>query len=139
MRKKVVIVEDNRPLRNQLVKVINHSKNYECLDHFGNAELALQIIPKLKPDLVLMDIELPKMDGIEVLQAIKKDDHLKNIPVVMLTSSREEPDLNKCYALGVNAYVVKPVHFKDFFEIVKCVGVFWALVNELLPEERNNY
>ena len=60
---------------------------------------------------------------------------LKTIPVVMLTSSREEPDLKKCYEIGVNAYVVKPVNFKDFFEVVKQIGVFWALLNELPPEK----
>jgi CheY-like chemotaxis protein len=71
------------------------------------------------------------MDGIEVLQEVKNDPHLKIIPVVMLTSSREEPDLKKCYGLGVNAYIVKPVNFKDFFESVKSVGIFWAVLNEI--------
>ena len=69
--------------------------------------------PKVDPAVVLLDIKMPRMDGIEVLSAIRSDDNLKSIPVVMLTSSREEPDLKKCYALGVNAYVVKPVDFKD--------------------------
>jgi CheY-like chemotaxis protein len=71
------------------------------------------------------------MDGIEVLHAIKSNSELKRIPVVMLTSSREEPDLMKCYELGVNAYVVKPVNFKDFFSAVKRLGIFWAVLNEL--------
>ncbi len=83
------------------------------------------------PALLLLDIKMPRMDGIEVLEAIRGDARLKMLPVVMLTSSREEPDLKKCYALGVNAYVVKPVDFKDFLTAVKHIGVFWALLNEL--------
>lgn len=74
---------------------------------------------------------MPKMDGLEVLAAIRSDADLKNIPVVMLTSSREEPDLRKCYELGVNAYVVKPVEFSDFIDAIKHVGVFWAILNQL--------
>ncbi|MBL7970735.1 MAG: response regulator [Prolixibacteraceae bacterium] len=85
------------------------------------------------PSVILLDIKMPRMDGIEVLQAIKKNNELKTIPVVMLTSSREEPDLKKCYDLGVNAYIVKPVDFKDFFDAVKHLGIFWALLNELPP------
>jgi CheY-like chemotaxis protein len=75
------------------------------------------------------------MDGIEVLKAIRSDDKLKTIPVVILTSSREESDLIKSYELGVNAYVVKPVNFKDFIEAIKQIGIFWALLNELPPEK----
>jgi CheY-like chemotaxis protein len=82
------------------------------------------------PAVLLLDIKMPRMDGIEVLEAIRKDERLKTLPVVMLTSSREEPDLKKCYSLGVNAYVVKPVDFKDFLDAVKHIGVFWALLNE---------
>ena len=82
------------------------------------------------PAVLLLDIKMPRMDGIEVLQSIRSDDQLKMLPVVMLTSSREEPDLEKCYALGVNAYVVKPVNFKDFLDAVKHIGIFWALLNE---------
>ncbi|MBU4236846.1 MAG: response regulator [Proteobacteria bacterium] len=85
---------------------------------------------KGQPAVLLLDIKMPRMDGIEVLQSIRSDDQLKMLPVVMLTSSREEPDLKKCYALGVNAYVVKPVNFKDFLDAVKHIGVFWALLNE---------
>jgi CheY-like chemotaxis protein len=77
---------------------------------------------------------MPKMDGIEVLQTIRNDPALKLIPVVMLTSSREEPDLIKCYELGSNAYVVKPVDFKDFMQAIKQLGVFWAIINEQPPE-----
>jgi CheY-like chemotaxis protein len=83
------------------------------------------------PAVLLLDIKMPRMDGIEVLRAIRSDKLLKMLPVVMLTSSREEQDLIKSYELGVNAYVVKPVDFKDFIEAVKQVGVFWAVINEV--------
>ncbi|MGD0036967.1 MAG: response regulator [Bacteroidota bacterium] len=86
------------------------------------------------PAVVLLDIKMPRMDGIEVLRAIRNDPTLKTLPVVMLTSSREEPDLKKSYELGANAYVVKPVDFQDFMEAVKQVGVFWAVLNEMPPE-----
>jgi DNA-binding response OmpR family regulator len=77
---------------------------------------------------------MPKVDGLDVLRQIKSDDTLKIIPVVMLTSSREEEDLVKSYKLGVNAYVVKPVGFQEFVEAIKRTGMFWAVVNEPPPE-----
>jgi two-component system, response regulator len=82
------------------------------------------------PILILLDIKMPKVDGIQVLEAIKSDERYKAIPVVMLTSSSLEQDLLKSYNLGANAFVVKPVDFDEFFEAVKRVGVFWALVNK---------
>lgn len=82
------------------------------------------------PVVVLLDLKMPKVDGLEVLRMIKSDEHLKTIPVVMLTSSREEQDLVKSYKLGVNAYVVKPVDFQEFVDAVKEVGAFWAIINE---------
>lgn len=85
---------------------------------------------KALPAVLLLDIKMPRMDGIELLEIIRGDAELKTLPIVMLTSSREEPDLKRCYALGVNAYVVKPVNFKDFLDAVKYLGVFWALLNE---------
>ena len=87
------------------------------------------------PALVLLDIKMPRMDGIEVLRNIRNDAALKRIPVVVLTSSREENDLINTYDLGVNAYVLKPVDFKQFIEAVKQIGSFWAVLNELPPEK----
>jgi CheY-like chemotaxis protein len=83
------------------------------------------------PAVLLLDIKMPRMDGIEVLRAIRGDKLLKMLPVVMLTSSREDRDLIKSYELGVNAYVVKPVDFKEFIEAVKQLGIFWAVINEV--------
>ncbi|MCC6390346.1 MAG: response regulator [Bryobacterales bacterium] len=85
------------------------------------------------PAFILLDIKLPKLSGLEVLRAIRSDEKLKCIPVVMLTSSREESDLFHSYQLGVNAYVVKPVAFAAFLDAVKEIGAFWAILNELPP------
>ena len=82
------------------------------------------------PAFILLDLKMPRVDGLEVLAVIKSDERLKLIPVVMLTSSREEIDLVRSYELGVNAYVVKPVDFRAFFEAVKEIGAFWAVLNE---------
>lgn len=86
-----------------------------------------------EPAVVLLDLKLPRVDGLEVLEAIKNDPHLRQIPVVMLTSSREERDLVTSYRLGVNAFVVKPVGFQAFLEAIQDIGVFWAILNEPPP------
>jgi CheY-like chemotaxis protein len=86
------------------------------------------------PAVILLDIKMPRMDGIEVLNDIKSDSVLKMIPVVMLTSSREEKDLVQSYLLGVNAYVVKPVDFYQFNDSLKQLGSFWTILNELPPK-----
>lgn len=83
------------------------------------------------PAVILLDLKMPRMDGIEVLKEIKNDPVLKLIPVVMVTSSREETDLIQSYRLGVNAYVVKPVDFNQFIDAIKRLGAFWAILNEL--------
>jgi CheY-like chemotaxis protein len=85
------------------------------------------------PAVMLLDLELPKIDGLEVLQQIKSDERLKMMPVVVLTSSNEEKDIVRGYSLGVNAYVVKPVDFHQFVNAVKELGVFWAVINEPPP------
>ena len=85
------------------------------------------------PAVVLLDLKMPRVDGLEVLRRIKSDDTLKTVPVVMLTSSREERDLVESYRLGANAYVVKPVGFEQFVDAVREIGVFWALLNERAP------
>jgi CheY-like chemotaxis protein len=85
------------------------------------------------PVVILLDLKMPKVDGIQVLNQLKSDDQMRSVPVVILTSSRETRDLDECYKLGVNAYVVKPVRFAEFIEAVKGIGVFWALINEPPP------
>jgi CheY-like chemotaxis protein len=144
--RKILLVEDNpndielilealseQNLANRVIVVNDGVEAMEYLFYEGS------FINRDKevPAIILLDIKMPRMDGIEVLQAIKNNPDLRTIPVVMLTSSREEPDLKMCYDLGVNAYVVKPVNFKDFFEAVKDLGIFWAVLNEL-PNNNNN-
>jgi len=85
------------------------------------------------PAVMLLDLKLPKVDGLEVLAQIRSNDNLKMIPVVVLTSSREERDMVASYKLGVNAYVVKPVDFHEFVNAIKELGVFWAIINEPPP------
>ena len=104
----------------------------EALDYLycrGNFQLRTSD----NPAVLLLDLKLPKVDGLEVLQQIKSDDKLKMIPVVVLTSSREERDMVASYKLGVNAYVVKPVDFHEFVNAIKELGIFWAVINEPPP------
>lgn len=89
--------------------------------------------PPGHPAIVMLDLKMPRVDGMEVLRQMKMDADLKAIPVVVMTSSREEPDLEEAYALGVNAYVVKPVKFLEFVDAVKQIGFFWAVLNEPPP------
>jgi len=89
--------------------------------------------PRENPAVLLLDLKLPKVDGLEVLKEIRTDEQLKLIPVVVLTSSQEEKDMMRSYTLGVNAYVVKPVDFHEFINAVKELGVFWALINQPPP------
>ena len=139
----ILLVEDNpkdveltlealaeHNLANRVTTVKDGVEAMEYLRHEG----AFKSRGKGDPAVILLDIKMPRMDGIEVLRAIRSDEKLRTIPVVMLTSSREEPDLKKSYELGVNAYVVKPVDFKSFIDAVKQLGIFWALINELPPE-----
>ncbi|MBW4510055.1 MAG: response regulator [Scytonematopsis contorta HA4267-MV1] len=94
------------------------------------------------PVVVLLDLKLPKVDGIEVLGHLKRERSLRTVPVVVLTSSREESDLAQCYELGTNAYVVKPIDFHEFVDAIKGLGLFWAIINEpppgSLPPSRMN-
>ncbi len=101
----------------------------EALDYlFRRGKFATR--PDGNPVVVLLDLKMPKVNGLEVLHRIKTDEKLKTIPVVALTSSRESPDVRRCYDYGVNAYVVKPVGFPDFINAVKQLGIFWAVVNQ---------
>jgi CheY-like chemotaxis protein len=104
----------------------------EALDYLRRANRFADR-PADSPGLILLDLKMPKVDGLEVLREIKRDDSLRTIPVVMLTSSREEQDVVRTYDLGVNAYVVKPVAFGEFVDAVKIVGQFWAVVNQPPP------
>lgn len=90
------------------------------------------------PVVVILDVKMPRMDGLEVLRAIRTDPDLRLIPVVMLTSSREEPDLIRSSELGSNAFVVKPVNYSHFLDAVKHLGIFWAVLNEAPPNRASS-
>lgn len=115
------------PIANEVIWVKNGE---EVLDYLYGRGVYKQNPPE-HPGLILLDLKMPKIDGLEVLRLIKSDPVLKMIPVIMLTSSREEQDLVESYQLGVNAYVVKPVDFTQFIAGIKTVGMFWGVVNEV--------
>jgi len=104
----------------------------EALDYLYCRE-KFKTRPGGNPVAVLLDLKMPKVNGLEVLKIIKADENLKMIPIIILTSSREEPDMKECHRHGVNAYVVKPVEFTAFMKAVMQLGVFWAAVNEPRP------
>jgi CheY-like chemotaxis protein len=113
-------------------EVISLRDGAEALDYLFRRE-AFESRPPGLPSVILLDLKMPKIDGLEVLRQIKSEPTLKHIPVVVMTSSREEQDLIRSYDLGVNAYVVKPLNFHEFVDAVRAVGVFWAMLNELPP------
>lgn len=116
---------------NHLANDITHVRDgAEALDYLYRRG-AFASRTDAQPALLLLDLKLPKVDGLEVLRQIKGDADLRMIPVVMMTSSRQEKDLVRSYELGVNAYVVKPLKFQDFVDAVKQVGAFWAVMNEV--------
>ena len=136
----VLLVEDNpsdaeltvralkkRNLANRLFHVKDGAEAIDFL--FAQGTFASRRVEN-GPKVVLLDLKLPKVDGIEVLRRIKSDDRTKIIPVVVMTSSREDRDLVDCYNLGVNGYVVKPVEFEDFARAVSDLGCYWLLINE---------
>jgi CheY-like chemotaxis protein len=142
MIKPILLVEDNphdleltlialerSQLANEVVVVRDGA---EALDYLFKRN-AYQGRIDGNPAVLLLDLKLPKMDGLQVLEAVRHDASLRSIPVVMLTSSREEPDLDRAYSLGVNAYVVKPVEFKEFVSAISDLGLFWAVLNEPPP------
>ena len=102
---------------------------------FSTGRYAVQESIVKHPRIILLDIQMPKVSGIEVLQKIKADPRTQSIPVVILTSSKEDPDIQKCYALGANSYIVKPVNFESFAEAIKNLGFYWLLLNQPPKEE----
>ena len=142
MLKPILLVEDNpkdleltlialekSQLANEVVIVRDGA---EALDYL-NIRGQYQNRPSGNPAVILLDLKLPKVDGLEVLRHIRENPQLLGLPVVMLTSSREEQDLLRSYELGVNAYVVKPVEFNEFVKAIAELGVFWAVLNEPPP------
>lgn len=118
--------------KNNLANNLFHVKDgEEAIDFiFATGKYAETRDVAYPPKVVLLDIQLPKINGIEVLEKIKSDERTKHVPVVMLTSSKEDPDIKKCYALGANSYIVKPVNFEGFAEAIKNLGFYWLLLNQ---------
>ncbi|QJW84544.1 response regulator [Ramlibacter terrae] len=142
MLKPILLVEDDpRDLELTLV-ALERSQLANEVVIVRDGEAALEYLqrqgpyadrPEGNPAVVLLDLKLPKVNGLEVLQVVRSTEGLRSVPVVMLTSSHEETDVLRSYQLGVNAYVVKPVEFKQFVEAIADLGIFWAVLNEPPP------
>lgn len=129
----ILLVEDNPDDANLAIRALKKSNLANHLLHLEDGEEALAYIfdeKNVMPRLILLDLKMPKIDGIEVLRRLKSDDKKKVIPVVILTSSKEESDIVETYKLGVNAYIVKPVDFNQFVKAVTELGLFWLVLNE---------
>jgi DNA-binding response OmpR family regulator len=136
---RILIVEDNENDLELTMDALSEHNIANFIDIAKDGEEALDYLLKRdkfksresgNPVVILLDLKLPKVGGLETLEQIKKTDSLKKIPIVILTSSKEESDIISSYSYGVNAYVVKPVEFDKFVEAIKHLGVFWALLNE---------
>lgn len=136
----ILLVEDSPYDAELFIRVMKKNNLGNKLIHLKNGEEALQYIfaeGKFSgrifenfPKVIVLDLKMPKISGIEVLRKIKSDLRTKQIPVVVLTSSKEDPDIEECYRLGVNSYVVKPVQFEEFVKAVSELGLYWMIINQ---------
>lgn len=136
----ILLVEDNISDAEMTIRALKKNNLGHKMLHVKDGEEALEFIfatgkysertVENTPKVVLLDLKMPKVNGIEVLQKIRADDRTKKIPIVVLTSSNEDPDIQECYRLGVNSYVVKPVQFEKFIKAVSELGLYWLLVNQ---------
>ncbi|HTI09229.1 MAG TPA: response regulator [Puia sp.] len=136
----VLLVEDNPDDAELMIRELRKNHFSNNLFHVKDGEEALDFIfatgkfsevrnTLFPPKLVLLDIQMPKLNGIEVLQKIRSDERTRKIPVVILTSSNQDPDIRTCYNLGANSYIVKPVDFDKFTEAIRNIGFYWLLLN----------
>lgn len=136
----ILLVEDNMSDAELTIRVLKKNNLANKLVHLEDGQEALDFIfaegnyshRKIEdtPKVILLDLKMPKINGIQVLQKIKSDERTKKIPVVVLTSSKENPDIQECYLLGVNSYVVKPVQFEKFFDTISEIGLYWMTLNQ---------
>lgn len=136
----IVIIEDNPDDAELMVRALKKNNLVNSLVVLEDGEHALEYIfckgryinkdSMYSPKVIFLDLKLPKVDGLDVLKQLKSNEETKKIPVVIVTSSKEDPDISKAYALGANSYVVKPVNFDNFVETVNQLGLYWLLVNE---------
>jgi CheY-like chemotaxis protein len=135
----IVLVEDNPDDAGLTIRALKKQNLANNLVHLKDGEEAINFLFSLgaykdrplskTPKVVLLDLKMPKVNGLEVLQRIRADERTKTIPVVVLTSSNEDPDIKECYKLGVNSYIVKPVGFDDFTKVVADLGFYWMVLN----------
>ena len=135
----ILLVEDNMDDAEMTTHALRKKNLANKVTHVVDGEEALDFLfgtgnfigrdVKLKPKLILLDLKMPKVDGIQVLERVKSTNATKKIPVVILTSSKEDPDLSRCYELGANSYIVKPVEFESFINAVSELGLYWLLLN----------
>jgi len=137
----LLLVEDNHHDAELAIRELKKHHIANNLVHLKDGEQALEFLfgtgkfegvrdSQFLPKLVLLDIQMPKVNGIQVLEIIKSDERTKSTPVVILTSSKEDPDIQRCYALGANSYIVKPVNFEGFSEAIRNLGFYWLLLNQ---------
>jgi two-component system, response regulator len=136
----VLLVEDNMSDAELTIRALKKNNLANNLVHLEDGQEALDYIfaegtysdrnIEDTPKIILLDLKMPRIDGIQVLQKIKSDERTKKIPVIILTSSKEDPDIQECYNLGANSYVVKPVQFDKFITAVSSIGLFWLLLNQ---------
>lgn len=141
----ILLVEDNLSDAELTIRAMRKKNLANNLIHLKNGAEALDFIfakgqyanrnSNHEPKLILLDLKMPKVGGLEVLAAVRADEKTKHIPVVILTSSKEDPDIDACYRLGVNSYIVKPVEFDNFVEAVSTLGFYWLLLNHV-PNNR---
>lgn len=136
----ILLIEDNANDAEMTMRALKKNNVTNKIFHLKDGADALEFIFGTgkfegrnilhKPKVILLDLKMPKVDGIEVLEKIKSNESTKAIPVVILTSSKEDPDIQKCYLLGVNSYIVKPVDFEGFHKVVADLGLYWVLLNQ---------
>jgi CheY-like chemotaxis protein len=136
----ILLVEDNPSDAELCLRALRRNNIANSIDVVTDGEEALEYLTQTgrhaglaggpRPKVVLLDLKLPKIGGLEVLERVKADPAINGIPVVILTSSREDPDIERAYSLGVNSYIVKPVEFDGFSEAVRQLGFYWLLLNE---------
>ncbi len=144
----ILLIEDNHDEAQLVIRTLRKNNLSSHLLHLDDGEEALNFlfsrgkysarVDRRKPFLVLLDLKLPKVDGLEILRQLKADEKMRPIPVVMLTSSKEEKDILTCYHLGANSYVVKPVSFETLSEAVKGLGNYWLNINQRPLEVAKN-
>lgn len=139
----ILLVEDNKNDAELTIRALRKKNVTNSIVHLKDGASAINFLfgreefkhrdTSVKPRVILLDLKMPKVDGLEVLKIIKSDELTRKIPVVVLTSSRENPDIERAYELGANSYIVKPVEFESFSQVISDLGLYWMLLNQRPP------